>query len=80
MTVIFLKNINNNLLFVDCFGLLDENKRSKSNIGESGIQVRDMRERNRIFLKKKRVATSFGKGFQEKPSGHQALSKGIWSS
>jgi hypothetical protein len=80
MTVIFFKNINNNLLFVDCFGPLDENKRSRSNIGESVIQVRDMRERNRIFLKKKRVATSFGKGFWEKPSGHQALSKGIWSS
>jgi hypothetical protein len=33
-----------------------------------------VRERNRIFLKKKRAVTSFGKSFQESPSGHQALS------
>ena len=69
----FLKNINNNLLFVDCFRLLDKNKRSRSNIEKSGRQVRDMGERNRIFKDKKRCHV-IQEGFSGKPAGHQALS------
>jgi hypothetical protein len=52
-----------NLLFVDCFGLLDENKRSRSNIRESERHEREKYN----FLKKKKGYHVIREGFSRKP-------------